>query len=117
MDTVGSAALATVSDRSGVSVHIGCEYLSGIPLGHTALISATVTNNGARLATVKVRRLSCQTLLCACRWCCSLRCRSLRLRHLGVYTKCNWQSLWPDCHMRLVMLSDAGCSHVDWSTS
>jgi len=55
IDTVGSAAIATVSDKAGVSVHISADYLSGLEVGETMAIDAEVINLGKRLATVEVR--------------------------------------------------------------
>lgn len=55
IDVVGSAALATISEKPGVSVHIGSEYLSGCPVGDVAIIDAQVLNMGNKLSTIQVR--------------------------------------------------------------
>ena len=55
VDTVGSAALATVQLRTSVSTTLSCTYLLGIQVGDTALVDATALSNGNRLSTVEVR--------------------------------------------------------------
>lgn len=54
VDTVGTAALVTFSDSPAVSVHIGIEYFSPVARGDTAVVEATVLQNGKRLANVEV---------------------------------------------------------------
>ena len=54
MDTVGSAALATVADKGGVSTHIGSEYFLGLPVGDVAVIDATVMHQGNKLCNIEV---------------------------------------------------------------
>ena len=51
IDTVGSAAIATVSGKAGVSVHISADYLSGLEVGETMASDAEVINLGKRLVT------------------------------------------------------------------
>jgi acyl-coenzyme A thioesterase PaaI-like protein len=42
VDTVGTAALVTVSRRSGVSLNINVDYLRGMPGGGDVLVEAKV---------------------------------------------------------------------------
>ena len=56
VDMVGSAALATVANRTGVSVHISTEYLAALPIGDTAVVHGTVMSKGNRIGIVEVRR-------------------------------------------------------------
>ncbi len=43
VDTVGSAALVTVSERSGMSLNINVNYLSPVPVGGTVVVEAEVS--------------------------------------------------------------------------
>lgn len=51
---MGTAALATVADRIGVSLHISTEYLAAVYLGDTALIEARVVSKGSRTGIIEV---------------------------------------------------------------
>lgn len=55
MDTVGSAALCTVVDKSQVSTHISIDYLAPVPLGDTAMVEANVLQKGGRTGVIEVR--------------------------------------------------------------
>ena len=48
VDTVGSAALVTVSPKGGVSLNINVNYLNRMPAGGTVLIEAQVGGEPAR---------------------------------------------------------------------
>jgi acyl-coenzyme A thioesterase 13 len=54
VDTVGTAALITVSDQTGVSISMSCSYLSPAHLGRTLLIDARVVKAGRSIATIHV---------------------------------------------------------------
>ncbi|GBF98031.1 hypothetical protein Rsub_11142 [Raphidocelis subcapitata] len=54
VDVIGSAAIATVSDRGGVSVAINTNYLSPTPIGEDLDIEATVVKRGKQMATAVV---------------------------------------------------------------
>ncbi|GAX79485.1 hypothetical protein CEUSTIGMA_g6926.t1 [Chlamydomonas eustigma] len=54
VDTVGTAALITVSDRSGVSVNIAVTYLLPSPSGQNVTVEARVIKSGRALATIQV---------------------------------------------------------------
>eukprot|EP00892_Ulva_mutabilis_P009063 jgi/Ulvmu1/6529/UM003_0162.1 len=55
VDTVGSAAIATISDNPSVSVHISTEYLAPVAKGDTAVVEAAVLQRSKRLCTIEVR--------------------------------------------------------------
>ena len=55
IDTVGSAALITVSTRSGVSLNISTTYLSAMPAGENVEVDARV---------IRVRLQNCSALCC-----------------------------------------------------
>lgn len=48
VDTVGSAALVTVSQKSGVSLNISVTYLSAMPAGEDVEVDARVVRVGCR---------------------------------------------------------------------
>lgn len=54
VDTVGSAALVTMSLRSGVSLSISVNYISAMPGGEDAEIDARVVKVGQSIATIDV---------------------------------------------------------------
>lgn len=54
VDTVGSAAIVTMSLRSGVSLCISVNYISAMPGGEEALVDARVVKVGKSIATVDV---------------------------------------------------------------
>lgn len=54
VDTVGTAALLTVSARSGVSLNINVNYLRGMPGGGDVVIEAKVVKVGKNIATIDV---------------------------------------------------------------
>lgn len=55
VDTVGSAALSTIVDNSQVSTHMSIDYLAPVKLGDTAVVDATVLQNGSRTGVIEVR--------------------------------------------------------------
>lgn len=59
MDTVGTAAIVTISDNPGVSTHIGTEYFAPVAQGDTAVVEATVLQHGKRLCNVEVSPWPC----------------------------------------------------------
>jgi acyl-coenzyme A thioesterase PaaI-like protein len=54
IDTIGSVALCTVSDKTSVSTNISAHYLLPIPVGDTAVVDATVRSLGRRMSTTEV---------------------------------------------------------------
>ena len=54
VDVVGSAALVTLSDRGGVSSHLGVDYLSPARTGDAVEIEAVVARAGRRAGTALV---------------------------------------------------------------
>lgn len=54
VDTVGSAAVVTMSLKSGVSLSINVNYISAMPGGEDALIDARVVKIGKTIATIDV---------------------------------------------------------------
>jgi len=54
VDTVGSAALVTMSLKSGVSLSISVNYISAMPGGEDAEIDARVVKLGKTIATIDV---------------------------------------------------------------
>eukprot|EP00798_Chlamydomonas_sp_ICE-L_P027265 gene27265-2519_t len=54
VDTIGSAAFISTSDRLGVSVNLSCTYHAPAPVGKLLLIEATVLKAGRTLVTVQV---------------------------------------------------------------
>jgi acyl-coenzyme A thioesterase PaaI-like protein len=77
IDTVGSAALATINDKSSVSTHISSEYLLGLPVGDVAIVDATVLSSGGRLSNIEV--------LAASAFCCSAQKCMLTWGVLAIY--------------------------------
>ncbi|GAB4820774.1 hypothetical protein N2152v2_007820 [Parachlorella kessleri] len=54
VDTVGSAALVTVSERSGMSLNINVNYLSPVPVGGTVVVEAEVVKVGKTIGTINI---------------------------------------------------------------
>lgn len=54
VDTIGTAAMVTVQERSGVSTHISVDYLSPSPLGTWVDIEAEVVKAGRSVSLVRV---------------------------------------------------------------
>lgn len=65
VDTVGTAAIATVHQDLGVSLSININYISPMPSGEKVSVEATVVKVGKTVATVKVelRRKSTDQLI------------------------------------------------------
>lgn len=59
VDTVGTAAVVTISDNPGVSTHISTEYFAPVAKGDVAVVEATVLQHGKRLCNVEVSCRSC----------------------------------------------------------
>lgn len=55
VDTVGTAALVTVSTKGGVSLSINVNYLSKAPLGGSVLVEAQLVKSGRTIATIDVQ--------------------------------------------------------------
>ncbi|KAL4421379.1 hypothetical protein ABPG75_010670 [Micractinium tetrahymenae] len=55
VDTVGTAALVTVSPKGGVSLSINVNYLSKAPLGGSVLVEAQLVKSGRTIATIDVQ--------------------------------------------------------------
>lgn len=55
VDTVGTAALVTVSPKGGVSLSINVNYLSKAPLGGSVLVEARLVKSGRTIATIDVQ--------------------------------------------------------------
>ena len=54
VDVIGSAAIFTVAEHSGVSLQISVDYLSELPSGEDCEITATVAKLGRSTATAIV---------------------------------------------------------------
>lgn len=54
VDVVGSAALRTKLDNTGVSLHIATNYMSPMPSGQDVVVTATIAKLGKTVATVNV---------------------------------------------------------------
>ncbi|BDA41735.1 probable acyl-coenzyme A thioesterase 13 [Coccomyxa sp. Obi] len=61
VDVVGSAALVTQSERSGVSLHMSVEYLRPALSGDDVFIDAQVVKVGGLIATINVDLTSMNT--------------------------------------------------------
>ncbi|CAL5219115.1 g889 [Coccomyxa viridis] len=61
VDVVGSAALVTVSERSGVSLNISVDYLRPGQAGEEVLVDAKVVKVGGLIATINVDLKSVKT--------------------------------------------------------
>lgn len=64
VDVVGTAALLTVSEKSGVSLNINCNYLSKAALGSSVVIDAQVQCGAVRRSTLR----GCGVLAAPERW-------------------------------------------------
>lgn len=54
VDVVGTGALATLSNRAGVSVNINVDYLNAAPSAQECQVEARVVKVGKTLATINV---------------------------------------------------------------
>ena len=54
VDVIGSAAIMTIAEHSGVSLQISIDYLSELPAGEECEASATVSHLGKSTATASV---------------------------------------------------------------
>ena len=54
VDVISSAALVTVSERSGVSLNITTDYLTPVPCGEVCKVDAKVVKVGKTIATLNV---------------------------------------------------------------
>ena len=54
MDVIGSAAIMTMNEHSGVSLQISIDYLSELPGGEECEVIATVSHLGKSTATATV---------------------------------------------------------------
>lgn len=59
VDTIGTAAVVTISDNPGVSTHISTEYFAPVAKGDVAVVEATVLQHGKRLCNVEVSCCIC----------------------------------------------------------
>lgn len=54
VDVIGSAAIMTIAEHSGVSLQISIDYLSELPAGEECEATATVSHLGKSTATASV---------------------------------------------------------------
>lgn len=54
MDLTGAAAMMSVTQQMGISLHISVDYLSELPDGEECEVTATVTHSGKSTAAAAV---------------------------------------------------------------
>lgn len=85
VDTVGTAALTSVSDLLGVSLSINTHYINPMPGGEDVAIEACVVKAGKQIATIEVtlRRQSTGALVA----------KGTHVKALVPHSRINWGSL------------------------